>query len=176
MKRLPINFRAAVEAIGSDEVPVILIEIRHPELERPIRLSTDNAALIEETPEGQIRGTRSSWRGADPETEPFLCMMASAVFPSALEQAAEAGSLVLENLHPEMARLILAFQDIATISLAAVMADVPEIPIRQSLDLDITSATITGGEITIQYSAESLEAEPWPVTRMTRSNFPGLHK
>ncbi|WP_150282629.1 hypothetical protein [Salipiger aestuarii] len=151
MKRLPINFRAAVEAIGSDEVPVILIEIRHPELAAPIRLSTDNAELIEETPEGQIRGTRSSWRGADPATEPFLCMAASAVFPSALEQSPEAGSLVLDNLHPEMARLILSFQDIATISLAAVMADVPDIAIRQSCDLDITSATITGGEITLRY-------------------------
>lgn len=176
MKRLPINFRASIEATGSDEVPVILIEILHPELEAPIRLSTDNADLIEETPEGQIRGTRSSWRGADPETEPFLNILASATLPSALEQSPEAGSLVIENLHPKMADLVLSFQDIATISLACVMADVPDIPIRQSCDLDITSATITGGEITLQYSAENLEAEPWPVTRMTRSNFPGLHK
>ncbi|MBN7785131.1 DUF1833 family protein [Ponticoccus gilvus] len=176
MRRLPLNVREALEAEGSTEIPVVLIEIDHDALEVPIRLSTDNADLIETTEEGQVRGTRSRWRGADPLTQPYLHLLASVVQPSAQEQAPEAGTLVLENLHPQMAELILSYSDIATISLAAVMADVPDIPMSQSLGLEITSAVISGSDITITYTYENRENEPWPVGRMSRSQFPGLHE
>lgn len=176
MRRVPLNARRMMDAEASDEVPVVLIEIEHAALDAPIRLSTDNLDLIETTPEGQIRGTRSRWRGADPETEPFLHVLASAVLPSDLEDAAQAGTLVLDNLHPDMAKLVRSYTDLATIHLATVMADLPDAPIEQALGLQITSAGITGTEITLTYTYEERENEPWPKGRMTRSWFPGMHE
>lgn len=44
----------------------------------------------------------------------------------------------------------------------------------QSLGLEITSAVISGSDIT--YTYENRENEPWPVGRMSRSQFPGLHE
>lgn len=176
MRRVPLNARQMMDAEVSEEVPVVLIEIVHELLTAPIRLSTDNLDLIENTPEGQIRGTRSAWRGADPETDPFLHVIASAILPSDLEDAAQAGTLILDNLHPEMAKLVLSYNDLATISLATVMADLPDSPIQEALGLQITSAEITGTEITLTYTFEERENEPWPRARMSPSFFPGMHE
>ncbi|APZ54112.1 putative DUF1833 protein [Salipiger abyssi] len=165
-----------MDAEVSDELPVILIEITHAQLDAPIRLSTDNADLISVTDEGQIRGTRSSWLGADPETEPFLFVIAAAILPSDLDDTPEAGQLILDNLSPAMAELVRSYTDLAGISLATVMADMPNDPIEQALGLEITSAVITGTEITITYSFEERENEPFPKARMSRSWFPGLHR
>lgn len=176
MRRVSLNARRMMDAEVSDELPVVLIEITHELLEAPIRLSTDNADLIERTVEGEIRGTRSTWRGADPATEPYLFIVAATVLPSDLEDSPAAGQLILDNVSPEIAKLVRSYTDLATINLATVMADMPDEPIEQALDLQITSAVITGTEVTITYTYEERENEPFPKGRMSRSWFPGLHR
>lgn len=69
MRRLSLNARMMQDDLVSDQIYVVLIEIDHPELPRPIRLSTDNADRIQADP--PIYGTRSSWRGANPITDPI---------------------------------------------------------------------------------------------------------
>ncbi|MGY9049631.1 hypothetical protein P775_11025 [Puniceibacterium antarcticum] len=176
MRRVSLNARQMIDAEMSEELPVVLMEITHPLLEAPIRLSSDNADLIEVIDTAQIRGTRSTWRGADPESEPYLHIIASVLLPSDLEDAPAAGTLVLDNLSPEMAKLLRSYTDLATISLATVMADMPNDPIEENIGLQITSSVITAAEITITYTYEERENEPFPKGRMSRSFFPGLHR
>lgn len=176
MRRVSLNARLAGDAAMSEELPVVLIEITHPGLSAPIRLSTDNADLIEQTPAGQIRGTRSTWRGADPDAEPYLFIVASAILPSDLKDAAAAGSLVLDNLTPEISKLARSYTDLATICLAQVYASSPDLVEQEATGLQITSAAITGTEITLTYTREERENEPFPKRRMTRSWYPGLHQ
>jgi len=77
MRRLSLNAPMMQDDLVSDQIYVVLIEIDHPELPRPIRLSTDNADRIQADP--PIYGTRSSWRGANPIADPYLWIVASAI-------------------------------------------------------------------------------------------------
>lgn len=68
MRRVSLNARLAQDALGSDEIYVALFEINHPDLEKPIRLSTDNTERLSVEP--LYYGTRSTWRG--PIRSPIL--------------------------------------------------------------------------------------------------------
>ena len=171
MRRVSLNARLAGDATSSGEIEALLLEITHPDLERPIRLSTDNTERLSTDP--LVYGTRSTWRGANP-TEPFLWLVASALVPSDLEDAPAAGTLILEVMDAEMVRLLRSFVDRATLAMAVVLASSPSVIEAEWSDMPIISSEITPSEITIQFSREEIEAEYYPTGRMTRSQFPGL--
>lgn len=172
MRRVSLNQRLAGDATSSGQIEAILLEISHPALDKPLRLSTDNTERLSVDP--VIFGTRSTWRGADPATEPFLWLIASALVPSDLEDAPSAGTIVLEVLDPEIVVLLRSFVDRATLAMAVVLASSPSMIEAEWSDMPITSAEITATEITIEFSREEIEAEYYPTGRMTRSGFPGL--
>jgi hypothetical protein len=172
-RRLSLNARMLQDAEASDEIPVVLFEINHSDLDKPIRLSTDNTERLSDDP--PYFGTRSKWRGANPVTEPFLWVTASTVLPSDEEDAPAAGTLILENLDSEMVRLVRSFTEIATIHLAVVLASSPDLVEDEYTDLQIISCDIDAGEITLSFTREEIEAEYFPAGRMSRQRFPGLY-
>ena len=174
MRRLSLNARMALDDPAATEVEVVLFMIEHPELEEgPIRLSTDQTEELSEDP--IIMGTRSSWRGSDPQEEPFLWIIASAITPSDLDDAASAGSLVLENLDSDMVKLIRSVSTPPTVHVAVVLASSPDHVEAEWENFLIVDANVTAGEITLRFSREDVENEPFPPGSMTRNNFPGLH-
>jgi hypothetical protein len=173
MRRLSLNARLARDAEASAEIEVALFIIEHPELEEPIRLSTDNTERLSDDP--YTMGTRSTWRGSDPLTQPFLWVIASAVLPGEAEDAPATATLVLDNLSSEMVELLRSFTEPATIHIAGVLASSPDDIEVEQLDLQIVSAEVNAGEITLQISREDMDLEPFPPGRMTRMHFPGLH-
>lgn len=173
MRRLSLNARLAQDAPHSAAIEMALILIEHPELEAPIRLSTDNTERLSTDP--LMYGTRSSWRGSNPVTEPFLWIIASSVLPGDAEDAPASAQIALENLDAEMVQLVRSFTDPATISLAVVLAETPDLIEAEWTGLQLVSADITAGEIVLSISRDEVELEPFPPGRMTRLNFPGLH-
>lgn len=174
MRQLSLNARMAQDELATEEIEVVLFEIQHDDLEDgPIRLSTDNAELISEDP--RIYGTRSTWRGADPDTQPFLWIVASALLPSDQEDTPAAAQVVLENLDIEMTTLLRSFRTPATVNIAVVLAGTPDVIELEYLGLDLLSADITDTEIQLSLSRDEIELEPFPAGRMTRDRFPGLH-
>ncbi|WP_320200491.1 hypothetical protein RMR16_008645 [Agrobacterium sp. rho-13.3] len=174
MRRVSLNARLAQDAQASAEIYVALFQIEHPELEKPIRLSTDNTERLSSDP--LYYGTRSTWRGANPIKEPFLWIVASAVMPSDLDDAPATASLVLENLDQEMVNLVRSFTTPASIHMAVVMASSANLIEAEFTDLNITSADINAGEISLSISREEIELEYVPGGRMTARTFPGLHR
>lgn len=172
MRRVSLNARLMQDAAASDEIYVALFEITHPDLPAPIRLSTDNKDRLSEDP--LYYGTRSTWRGADPITEPYLWVVASALMPSDLEDAPASATLILENLDQRMAEVVLSFTEVATLHMACVLASSPDLVEAEFTDLSITAAEINAGEITLSISREEIELEYVPGGRMTTSTFPGL--
>jgi hypothetical protein len=173
MRRLSLNARAAQDAVASAEIEVILFEINHPSLDAPIRLSTDNTERLSTEP--LIYGTRSNWRGADPATEPFMWVVASAILPSDSQDDAGEAQIVLDVLDAEYAELLLSFTDLATFHMASVMASSPDVVELEELDLSLTVAEIADTEISLTLSRQDIELEFYPAGRMTRTKFPGLH-
>ena len=172
MRRVSLNTRLAQDAVGSDVIYVALFEINHPELEKPIRLSTDNTERLSADP--LYYGTRSTWRGANPVTDPYLWVIASVLLPSDQEDMPAAGTLILENLDAEMVRLVRSYKDIATLHLAVVLADSPNLLEAEYTNMEIASTDIDAGEIVLSYGREEIEMEPFPAHRMTRNYYPGL--
>ncbi|NEX47596.1 hypothetical protein [Pseudotabrizicola algicola] len=173
MRRLSLNARLAQDAEGGAEIEVALIHIEHPDLEAPIRLSTDNTERLSDDP--LMYGTRSSWRGANPVTEPYLWVIASAVLPGDADDAPASAQIALENLDAEMVDLVRSFTDPASVSLAVVLAGSPDVIEGEWTGLLLVSADITAGEIVLSISRDEVELEAFPPGRMTRLNFPGLH-
>lgn len=172
MRRVSLNMRLAEDAVGSSEIYVFLFEINHPELEQPIRLSTDNTERLSVEP--LYYGTRSTWRGANPVTDPYLWVIASVLLPSDQDDMPAAGTLILENLDAEMVRLVRSYKDIATLHLAGVLADSPNLIEAEYTNMEIASTDIDAGEIVLSFGREEIEMEPFPAHRMSRNYYPGL--
>lgn len=170
---LSLNARQAHDDQSSPEIEVVLFEITHPALEGPIRLSTDNTERVSSDP--LTYGTRSVWRGADPLSEPYLWIIASAVVPDDNEDAPASSQIVLENLDARITEVLRSFTDQATVNMAVVLASSPDLVEGEWLDMRLVSAEGTASEITLSLSREEIELEHFPSGRMTRHKFPGLH-
>ncbi|KAA2314560.1 hypothetical protein E0K93_09595 [Puniceibacterium sp. HSS470] len=173
MRQVSLNARQIQDAVSTEEIYVALFEILHPELPASIRLSTDPTERLQDDP--LIYCTRSTWRGANPMTEPWLWTIASALLPSDLEDAPASASLVLENLDSNMVAIVRSVVTPPTVNMAVVLASSPNVIEAEFLDLQILSADIDAGAITLAISRDEIEAEPFPSGRMTRDRFPGLH-
>ncbi|MDF2141254.1 hypothetical protein [Paenirhodobacter sp. CAU 1674] len=171
-RRTSMNARAAQQDASTGDIEVVLMEIRHPDLEAPIRLSTDNTERVSDDP--LIYGTRSSWRGADPETDPYLWIIASSVLPDDDADTPAAAQIVLENMDARIVEVLRSFTSQATIALAVVLASSPDVIEVESQDMRMTTADGTAAEIVLSLGREEIELEMFPAGRMTRQKFPGL--
>lgn len=172
-RRLSLNARLAHDEQSTAEIEVVLFEVTHPALAAPIRLSTDNAERLSSDP--LYYGTRSTWRGANVATEPYLWIVASAVLPDDSEDAPAAAQIVLDDLDAEITELLRSFTTPATVNMAVVLASSPNEIEAEWLDLRLTLSEGNAAEITMSLSREEIELEPFPPGRMTRHKFPGLH-
>lgn len=172
MRRLSLNARSMQDATTTSEVYVVLLRFEHPELEQPILLSTDCTERVSSEP--LIYGTRSTWRGANPLIEPYLWVIASALVPSDLEEAPASAQIALENLDRNMVGLVNSFTSPATVHMAVVLAETPDLIEQEWSDLLMVSSDKDAGEIVIALSREEIEQEFYPAGRMTRDLFPGL--
>jgi hypothetical protein len=168
-----MNARAAQDAEAATTIEVVLFEITHPDLDAPIRLSTDNTDRISIDP--LIYGTRSNWRGADPATDPYLFIIADAMLPDDAQDAPAETQIALMALDAQYAELLRSFLTPATVNMAVVLASTPDQPEGEWHDLQLTVADWAEGEISLTLSREDIDLEFFPSGRMTRSKFPGLH-
>ncbi|TRD18351.1 hypothetical protein [Palleronia caenipelagi] len=172
MRRLSLNTRRALDGDAPEEVHAVLMEIAHPGLAAPLRLSTDPTERLSTEP--LTYGTRSGWRGADPRSDPYLFMVADALLPSDQQDAPAEARIALMNLDPGIAQLLRSFRDPASFRLAVVLASSPDLVEAEWADLRLTSAEIDASEIILTISREEIELEHYPGQRLSRSRFPGL--
>jgi hypothetical protein len=174
MRRVSLNARLAQNSQNTAEIYVVLVHIEHPMLDNPVLLSTDPTERLQDEP--LMYGTRSTWLGANPVTEPFLFVLASTVLPSDIDDAPAEANIVLENVDNDIAKLLRSFTDLATVSMAVVLASSPNLIENEFHGLKLTSANINAGEVTLNVSREDVEEEYFPGGRMTKNRFPGLHR
>lgn len=170
MRTISLNARQAHDAVGSAEVEVVLWRISHPDLEQPIRLSTDPTVRLSVEP---LRyGTRSTWQTED--GSPFEFVLMAAQLPDDKKDAPAAARLVLANLDNGPASILRSFTTPATVDMAVVLASSPDLVEMEALGLKLTSAEGSGDQVTVSLSRDLMTSEPWPTGRMTRSRFPAV--
>ncbi|TMV09815.1 hypothetical protein FGK63_01725 [Ruegeria sediminis] len=174
MRRVSLNARSAAEAATTDEVEIALFSITHPYLDAPVRLSTDPTERLSVEP--LMYGTRSAWDGADPVTDPYLFVLASAELPSDQEDAPATATIVLENVDNDIAALLRSFTDLPVVNMAVVLASSPDVVEVEYRDLRIVGAEGDASEISLQISRRPIEDETVPMDRFTKDRFPGLFR
>lgn len=174
MRLLSLNARLAEDAESSAEIWVTLLKIEHEALDRPVRLSTDNTERISSNPPAY--GTRSTWLTDDTEADPFLFIFLSTLVPSDLDDAPISANFVIDNISSDIASALLSVPRKATIHMAVVLASQPNTVEAQWLDMRLDDVRITAGEVTLSFSREVIEAEPYPAGRLSKNRYPGLHR
>ncbi|SCB18550.1 hypothetical protein [Rhizobium lusitanum] len=174
MRRVSLNARRAQDDQNTSEIYVALVRIEHSSLDNPVLLSTDPTERLQDEP--LMYGTRSTWMGVNPVTDPFLFVLASTVLPSDIDDAPAEANIVLENVDNDIAKLLRSFTDLATVSIAVVLASSPNLIEAEFRNLKLMTAQIDAGEVTLTISRESIEDEKLPSGRMTKNRFPGLHR
>jgi len=173
-RRVSLNMRMSHEDHSSAEVYVALFMIEHPEMDAPLRLSTDPTERLSDEP--LTYGTRSAWSTQNPIEDPYLFILASTNLPSDLEDAPASGNLILENVDRRMAEVLRSVNTQGTIHMAVVLASSPDQVEVEYRDMRILSADMNAGEITVNFSRQPVEEEYYPADRMTKQRFPGMHK
>ncbi|KQP82852.1 DUF1833 family protein [Methylobacterium sp. Leaf117] len=162
-----LNARLAANADQTDQVPVVLVTIRHPSLSAPAYLSSDPTERISADP--LVYGTRH--KGI---VYPFVLM--GAVLPDDEKDSPPKTTLTFENVDSDMARAIRSITPgtYATVDMTVVLAGTPDIIEARYTNLRSVRGSYDAAQVSLDISAEPLTAEPWPAGRMTVSRFPGL--
>jgi hypothetical protein len=165
VKSYSLTMRQAMAGASTDEVPVILVTIRHPDLDAPVRLSSDPTERLSFEP--LVYGTVS-------QREAYSYVLMAARVPDSRERAAPRTSLVFENVDADMVSVIRSVVTPATVDLALVLASQPDVIEARWTDLFVVAATYDAERVTLDISREPYTSEPWPAGRITPARFPGL--
>lgn len=162
---ISFNARQAAGAEQTGEIDVVLTEITHPDLEDPLRLSTDPTELLSEEP--LVYGTKSG--GYD-----WLFCGMGAILPGDEEGAPQSVSLFFENIDGNVGAVARSILTPARIDLFRVLASSPDVIEQSYIKFQGTEATIEADKVEIAISRAHFTSEPFPPHPMSKQNTPGL--
>lgn len=174
MRTTSLTAREAIDSASTDEIELVLMVFESPELDRPIRISTDPTELISESP--LQYGTRSTWMGADPEAEPYLTILATPEVPGDQEGVAASAAIVLENVSRRIGETLRSLKTQPVVHLGLFLKSNPDVPEIEYLNMVLGDARGTDSEVRIEVSRRRIEDETVPYRRFTPNRFPGLHR
>ncbi|KQP52997.1 hypothetical protein [Methylobacterium sp. Leaf106] len=162
-----LNARAAVNAPNTDQVPVLLVTIRHPSLTAPAYLSSDPTVRLSIEP--LVYGTKHA--GND-----YLYVLVGAVLPDDQKDSPPKTTLTFENIDKDMAKVLRGITPgtYASVDLDIVLAGSPEVVERSHTNLRGVRGSYDAAQVSLDISREPFTSEPWPDGRMTSSRFPSL--
>lgn len=155
MRTVSTAFRLAAFAQETGEVPLVLLEITHPDLATPIRI-VDNR-------EDVVSGGNT-----------FLAFPCEIVFPEDREDALPVCRIVVQNVGREITDGVRALTSAPTIKVAAVLASSPStIEIGW---MEFSLAEVSWDALTVEgtFGPPPVLNEPFPSLLYTPADFPGL--
>jgi hypothetical protein len=167
MRYVSVDMRALLQgANDDDDVGVLLATITHPDLEEPIRFSSDNKDVISIDP--YVRGTRVG------EIEYFHSIRGVRL-PEATD-ASPRGELVIDDLDGSRARAVRTLSaEPPAISMVIVRASRPDLVEIDVGEWEIVEVSTKAGALIIGI-AETDRDEPLPAHRMSKLYLPGLFR
>jgi hypothetical protein len=165
MRTLSDVFRKAMFDQETDEIPVLLLTITHPDLAETIRISSDNADLLDY--EQQLRGTISRVQEYN-----FLPMSAS--LPEEGDDASNTIQITVDNVSQKLTVPLKSTVTPATVTAEIVLASAPDDVEVTFPDFELTSADVNAGSVKLSLSVDVMASEPYPADNFTPSAFGGL--
>lgn len=165
MRSISLNFRRALYAQESGEVPVFLLTITHPSLSDPILLSTDPTARI--TTDPLVYGTIS-------RSNTYLWAASSLQLPDDQGGSAPAAKLTIENVTRGLIPMARSINSPAQIKIEAVLASAPDTVEISWPQFDMTNLQYGLPTLQFDLTLDALTAEPFPSGTMSPGAFPSL--
>lgn len=165
VRTLSLQFREAMHAQQTDVVPIVLLLIEHPDLDAPIRLSSDPTTRLQDSP--PIYGTVS--QGETWQFVPFQL-----IWPDEKEEAPPTQKLQIENIDRELIPLLRNTLEPALVQAFIVLSSDLDVVEIEGSPFELTNADYDATAITMTLNIDALAVEPFPAGSFTPAAFPGL--
>jgi hypothetical protein len=165
MRTVSDVFKKAMFDQETSEIPVLLLTITHPDLPETIRISSDNADLLDY--EQQLRGTISRLNNYN-----FLPVSAS--LPEEGEDASNTIQITVDNVSQELTEPLKSTVTPATVTVEIVLASAPDDVEVSFPDFQLTSADVDAGSVKLSLTVDVMASEPYPADNFTPAAFGGL--
>lgn len=164
-RSVSLNFLRAVNAQETDELPVVLLTITHPDLEDgPARLCSSGFRIQQEP---LLYGLYS--RGLRYVALPF-----TTVLPDDKEDSAPVAKLSIDNVDRELVALLRSTTTPAEVGMEIVLASSPDDVEIEFPPFDLVNAEYDDVAVTITLAIDALATEPYPSGTFDPASFPGL--
>jgi len=163
-----LNARAAANAEQTDQVPILLVTVRHASLPEPAYLSSDPTVRLSADP--LAYGTRHQGKA-------YGFVLMGAVLPDDQKDSPPKTTLAFENVDRDMAKALRSITPgtYASVDLTVVLAGTPDVIEARFTNLRGIRGTYDAAQVSLDVSREPFTSEPMPAGRMTANRFPGLH-
>ena len=147
--------RAAINAQQTGEAFLILLTISHPNIDPPIRVTSDGVNTIS--------------RG-----ETFIAYPFEVTLPDDRDDQVVRASLRVDNVGREIATALRSIDSPPQVTLEVVLGSSPDTVEAGPFDFTLRGATYDALTVTGDLVFEDILNEPIPGDAMTPANFPGL--
>jgi len=165
MRTLSLNFRKALFAQESGEIPIFLLTITHPDLADPIYSSTDATARLSTDP--LTYGTIS--RGTT-----FFYAASSVTLPDEQDKSPPACKLTIENVTRGLIPLARSVSTPPTVKIEAVLASALDTVEMTWPVMDMSHLSYDATVLEFDLTMDALVTEPYPAGTFSPAYFPGL--
>jgi hypothetical protein len=165
-RSLSLNFREAINAAQSGEVPIWLVTMDHDDLVgETIRMSSDPTERITEIPltYGTVSGSFV-----------FLFTGMSVQLPDESADAAPRSTLVMSNVSRDAITLVRSVVTPARCKIELVLSSDPDFVEVSSPWLDVLDARVSAQNITVDLGLNSMITQSDPGDSFDPAGFPGL--
>lgn len=165
MRTLSLNFRKALFAQESSEVPILLMTITHEELDDPIYISTDPTERYQDEPPLYRTVSRSI---------EFKYAGATVTIPSEEDKAPPVAKLTIANVARNLVPLARSVSTPPIIRIEAVLSTDLETLEMVWPAMNMSNLTYDASFLTFDLSIDALVTEPYPAGTFSPAHFFGL--
>jgi len=163
---LSLNFREQLQLQETDEVAIMLLELRHPDTSEIMRISGDNTVLLDTEPE-LVWGTIS-------QGQTYVFKPLSLRLPTDVADRPPRMELLIENVTGDLVNFCATLIQRGTCYLNIVTSSEPDYIQVPFPIMDIRGFTRNSDAITFEIGLDAAEDEPIPGGIFTPAGFPGL--
>lgn len=164
-RTVSLTLRNAMNAQQTDEIPIVLIEIAHPDFAGTLRLSSDPTERF---------GTDPLRYGTTHDSNEYLFCPMSIELPDDIDERAPRARLAIENVSREIVDEARSITSPPTAKIMIVLASDPETIEVEYPEFDLENVSFNADVISVEMGLQSLEDEPFPGGTFAPSGFPGL--
>lgn len=166
MRILSLNFRKALFAQQSAEVPIFLLTITHPTLTAPVLLSTDPTERFSDEP----LKYRTVSRGLD-----FLYAGVDVSIPDEQDKSPPASKLTIANIARDLIPLARSVSTPPSVKIETVLASDLDVVEMIWPALDMSNLTYNAPQLVFDLTMDALATEPFPSGTYSPADFPALY-